>query len=49
MPQIHRLNQKNNLLRLFASLNSIRMANNLSNSCYQFGFFFICESVAKLG
>jgi hypothetical protein len=46
MPQVHRLNQKNNLLRLFASLNFIRMANNLSNSCHQFGNFLICESVA---
>jgi len=37
---------KNNLYRLFASLIKMSEANNLCNSCHQFAFFLICESVA---
>jgi len=37
---------KNNIHRLFASLNFIREANNLCTSCHQCANFLICESVA---
>jgi len=46
MPQIHRLNSKIYLLRLFASLNFIREANNLCEFFHLFANFLICESVA---